>query len=113
MYGSHFVTSMVFALLLMMRGSVADCCIVLGKPDDRVNHVDYVPTLFPYTRLVDKAQKAVTLADQRFDLANYFGVYGARLQTPSVMRGIKQQLSLKEVAMSKKLSEVRITTLSA
>ena len=64
--------------------------------------MDYVPTLFPYTRPVDKAQKARTLADQGFDFAN-----GARLQTPSFVRG-KRKLSLNEVVMSKKRSEVRI-----
>ena len=52
-----------------------DCCITLGKPDDRVNHVDYVTTLFSFTWPVDKAQNAHTLADQQFDFANYFGVH--------------------------------------
>ena len=56
---------------------------------------------------MDKAQKGRTLADEGFDFANYFGVHGARLQTPSFMRG-KRQLSLKEVVMSKTLSEVHI-----
>ena len=64
----------------MMRGSLPDCCIILGKPDDRVDHVDYVTTLFAFTWPVDKAYNAHTLADQGFDLVNYFGVHGARLQ---------------------------------
>ena len=54
-YGSHFVTGKVFALLLMKRGSVLDCCIILGKPDNRENRVDTVPTLFAFTRPVNQA----------------------------------------------------------
>ena len=42
----------------MIRRSVLDCCIILGKPDDRENHVDYVPTLFAFRRPVDQAEKA-------------------------------------------------------
>ena len=42
----------------MMKGSVSDWCIIVGKPDDRENRVDYVPTLFVFTRQVDEAQKA-------------------------------------------------------
>ena len=52
--GSNFGTAKVFALLLVMRGSVPDCCVILGKPDYRVNHVDSDTTyscLWP----VDKA----------------------------------------------------------
>ena len=67
-----------------------DCCIILGKPDDRVNHIDYATTLFAFTWPVDKAQ-----------------IHGAHLQTPSFMRG-KRELSLEEVVMSKRLSEVHI-----
>ena len=93
--------------LLVMRGSVPECCIILGKPDDRVNHIDYVMTLIVFTWPVDKAQKARTLADHGFDFDNYFGVHGARLQTASFMRG-KRQVSLKEVVMSKILCEVHI-----
>ena len=106
-YGSHFVTGKMFALLLVMRGSVPDCCIIIGKPDDRVNHIDYVTTLFAFTWPVHTAKKAHTLADQGFDFTNYFVVHGARLQTPSFMRG-KRQLCSKEVVMSKKPSEVDI-----
>ena len=106
--GSHFVTVKVFGLLLIIRGSVPDCCIVLGKPNDRVNHVElYVTTLFMFTWPMDKAQNAHKLVNQGFDSANYFGVHGALLQTPSFMRG-ERQLSLKEVVMSKKHSEVHI-----
>ena len=79
-------------MLLVMRGSVPDCCIMLGKPDDRVNHTDYALTLFAFRWPVDKVQKARMLADKWFDFANNFMVYGARLQTPSLMRG-KWQLS--------------------
>ena len=68
--GSYFVAGKVFALLLVMNGSVPDCCIILGKPDDRVNHIHYATTLFAFTWPVDKAQKARTLADQEFDFAN-------------------------------------------
>ena len=93
----------------MMRCSAPDCCIILGKPADRVNHVDYVKTLFAFTWAVhDKAQKAHTVADQGFDFANYFGVHGARLRTKSFMKLHEASKSLKEVVMSKKLSEVRI-----
>ena len=52
-------------------------------------------------------QKTPTLADEWFDFANYFGVHGARLQTPSFMSG-KRKLSLKEVVMAKTPSEVHI-----
>ena len=55
---------------------------------------------------------AFTSTDQGFDIADYIGVHGARLQTPSFMRG-KRQLGFKEVVMSKKLSEVHVFTLSA
>ena len=76
-----------FTLLLMMSGSVPDCCITLGKPDDRVNYVDYVTTLFKFTWRVDKVQKAHKLFDQVFAFGNYYSLHGARLQTPSFMRG--------------------------
>ena len=49
-----------------MRGSVPNCCIILGKTDDRVNHIDYATILFSFTRPVDKAQKARTLAEVSF-----------------------------------------------
>ena len=66
--GSHFVTGMVFVLLLMIRRSVLDCCIILGKPDDRENHVDYVPTLFAFTQPVDQTQKACMQAREQRSL---------------------------------------------
>lgn len=47
------------------------------------------------------------LADRGFDIADNLGVHGARLQIPSFMRG-KQQLSLNDVEVSKKLSKVHI-----
>ena len=78
-----------------------NCCIILGKPDDRANHINYVTTLFVFTWPVDMAQKAHILADQGFDIKNHFGVHGARLQTPGFMRR-KRKLSLKEVVMSKR-----------
>ena len=89
-----------------------DCCIIPGKPDDRVNHIDYAMTLFVFTWPADKAQTARTLASQPRlatlptkvgNLANYFGFHGAHLQMPSFMRG-KWQLSSKEVVMSKRTS---------
>ena len=58
-----------------MRGLVPDCYIVLGKPGDRMNCIDYATTLFAFTWPVDKARKARMLADQGFDFANYFGIY--------------------------------------
>ena len=57
MYGGHFVTGKVYGLLFMMRGSVPDFCIILGKSDDRVSHVEYVKALFAFTCPVDKARK--------------------------------------------------------
>ena len=87
--------------------------------------MDYVPTLFAFTSPVDQAQKAhagerakkfkkkaekgkwiSSHSHRRFDIADDFGVHGARLQIPSFNRG-KWQLSLKEVEMSKKLSKRR------
>ena len=68
----------VFALLLVMSGSVLDCCIILGKSDDWMNHIHYATILFAFSWPMDKAQKARTLPDQEFDFANYFGVDGVR-----------------------------------
>ena len=47
------------------------------------------------------------LADRGFDIADDLAVHGARLQIPSFMRG-KQQLSMHDVEVSKKLAKVRI-----
>ena len=46
---SHFVTDKFFTFLLARSGSVPDCCIILGRPDDKVNHIDYATTLFAFT----------------------------------------------------------------
>ena len=51
--------------MLMMKGSVPDCCIILGKPDDKENHVDHVPTLFAFTRPVDQAKAHMQVREQR------------------------------------------------
>ena len=47
------------------------------------------------------------LADRGFTIAEDFAVFGAKLEIPSFTRG-KQQLSQREVEMSKQLSRIRI-----
>lgn len=59
-----------------------------------------------YSGSLDKIEYGDSiLVDRGFDIADDLGVHGARLQIPSFMGG-KQQLSLHEVEVSKKLSKI-------
>ena len=75
---------------------------------DKKDVVDYIPTIFVYTKTVDmlkQAQKEKRV--QGFDISHDLAIYGARLEISAFTRG-KKQLSLQEVEYSKKLLKVCI-----